>query len=272
MRHAFLVLPALLLSLGPAQWVGAYEDCGPDEGGAFANVILAGWSVVINCSTPGTLIHDVAIRNLDGAKLSVYSSYGKYCAFDTSSPGLPPAGTRYYPGESRSCLTVAPACPTNAPVHAQRTVPTDGSVSKSDAPWINFTGVSCAGGPPCCVIITSDTSCTYHNYGRFYPRPPSTSASTATVVGLVIGLIFGLVAPICIGSFLYYRRMRAARSAALDKVPSVITVMPGAVMPGAWPPQPGMPQPPAAYPLPAAYPIQNAYPPPPPPVMPVAGW
>ena len=95
MRRAFLVLPALLLALGPTSWAAsAYEQCGPDVDNEFGTFVTPGESDTINCSSSGNFVHDVAIHNPYLYTLSVYSTAGKYCALGSS--GIP---TNIYSGE-----------------------------------------------------------------------------------------------------------------------------------------------------------------------------
>ena len=148
--------------------------------------------------------------------------------------------------------------------------------------WINFTDAPCQSSP-CCVVLYCSRSikCGYNNFG-YYSSKMKPLISSATAIGLILGLVFGLlIVPIIIGVTVHVLRKRAARAAATDKISAVVTVMPGAVTPGAWPSQPNTPsaypQPPNAYPQPpaypqpsAAYPHSAAYPPPPPPPMPLS--
>jgi hypothetical protein len=95
MLLAFLVLPALLLALSPVQWAAsAYEQCGPDIDNTYGTFVLPGESNTINCSSSGSLVHDVSIHNPDLDRISVYSTSGKYCALGSS--GIP---TNIYAGE-----------------------------------------------------------------------------------------------------------------------------------------------------------------------------
>ena len=95
MLRAFLVLPALLFTLSPMQWAAsAYEQCGPDIDNIYGTFVTPGESDAINCSSSGSLVHDVAIHNPDLDRISVYSTSGKYCTLGSS--GIP---TNIYTGE-----------------------------------------------------------------------------------------------------------------------------------------------------------------------------
>ena len=104
--RVFISVALLALStLESARWTArAYEDCDSANGDSIPNIILGGESAVINCSRSGNLVHDVAIRNLDLDNLTVYSSFGKSCSFNTDR--APPGGTRYYPREHNAYRSI----------------------------------------------------------------------------------------------------------------------------------------------------------------------
>jgi len=149
--------------------------------------IIQGWSRVINCSSPN-VVHDVAVKNNNGMRITVLSNFGGGCAVDEiETPLASLRGLRGY------------------------------IASDSSAPWVNFSAVPCGSTSPCCVIIYCGNSnaenCDVNYFGRFYAAP-APSTSPAVLAGLIAGIVVAVVVIPAVCGFCVWRNQARPSPAA----------------------------------------------------------